>query len=226
MINTILRSTRSQLIGLSNYVSQKRKNRKELDEWFKIDGDLCHRLDYNLDNNSIVFDIGGYKGQWSANIFSKYCCNIHIFEPVNEFSSKIQNRFSKNNNVIVNNFGLSDKSEYCNILINNDSSSIFKSKNIGKIEKIQLVDIIEYIDEKQISNIDLMKINIEGGEYDLLEHLIETNYILKINNIQIQFHNFIPNATERMKKIQEKLTNTHHLTYQYLFIWENWERNI
>jgi len=67
-----------------------------------------------------------------------------------------------------------------------------------------------------------MKINIEGSEYDLLEHLLETNYVKIIKNIQVQFHDFVPNAEKRMKRIQEKLQKTHYLTYQYPFVWENW----
>ena len=35
----------------------------------------------------------------------------------------------------------------------------------------------------------LMKINIEGGEFELLERLLETRLISRIENIQVQFHN-------------------------------------
>ena len=70
-----------------------------------------------------------------------------------------------------------------------------------------------------------MKINIEGGEYDLLDRLITTGLVGKIDNIQVQFHEFVPNAKERMQNIQKKLSKTHTPTYQYEFIWENWKRN-
>ena len=73
-----------------------------------------------------------------------------------------------------------------------------------------------------IERIDLMKINIEGGEYDLLEHLIKTGWIDKIINIQVQFHDFVENAEARMLAIQNDLAKTHELTYQYKFVWENW----
>jgi len=65
---------------------------------------------------------------------------------------------------------------------------------------------------------------IEGGEYDLLEHLIKTKYIKRIKNLQVQFHDFVDQAQERMDNIQKELSKTHQLTYQYLFVWENWER--
>ena len=70
-----------------------------------------------------------------------------------------------------------------------------------------------------------MKINIEGGEYSLLEDLISNRLVANIKDIQVQFHTFAPNALERMKNIQMELSKTHHLTYNYPFVWENWERN-
>lgn len=77
---------------------------------------------------------------------------------------------------------------------------------------------------ENIDFIDLMKINIEGAEYDLLEHILNRDLAGRINNIQVQFHNFIENCGERMFAIQKKLGETHQLTYQYLYVWENWEK--
>ena len=49
--------------------------------------------------------------------------------------------------------------------------------------------------------IDLLKINIEGGEYEVLENLIENDLIKNIDNIQIQFHDFV------FSRRKEKRTN-------------------
>ncbi len=74
------------------------------------------------------------------------------------------------------------------------------------------------------SKIELLKLNIEGGEYELLESLLENDCITYFKNIQVQFHDFLfDNAKERMTKIQEQLSKTHELTYQYEFVWENWK---
>ena len=73
-------------------------------------------------------------------------------------------------------------------------------------------------------DVDLIKINIEGGEYEVLESLIADNKLSMFKNLQIQFHDFIiENAKERMSKIQQELAKTHVLTYQYEFVWENWK---
>ena len=79
-----------------------------------------------------------------------------------------------------------------------------------------------FFDRNGIGEIDLMKINIEGGEYEFLEYLLDTGLAVKIKNVQVQFHDFVPNAETRTKSIQERLSQTHSLTYQYEFVWENW----
>lgn len=195
---------------------------KRVIPWFKDDGDRTLRLDYDLSEDSIVFDLGGYKGDWTSDIFSKYCCFIHIFEPVKEFSKNIEQRFYKNKKIIVHSYGLSNKNETVKITLDKDGSSIFKS---GKdSEDIVLVKAIDFMQKNNIQKIDLMKINIEGGEYYLLEHLIETGFINNIKDIQVQFHDIFSDAEQRMLKIQKDLEKTHFLTYQYPFVWENWRK--
>lgn len=42
--------------------------------WATDKGDSTHRLNYDLDENSIVFDVGGYLGKWAELIYAKYGC--------------------------------------------------------------------------------------------------------------------------------------------------------
>ena len=191
--------------------------------WFAIEGDKTLRLEYTLNKNSIVFDLGGYEGQWSNDIFSKYQCEIYIFEPVKEFFNKINNRFCNNKSIHTYNFGLSNITSKAIISKSEDGSSIFRQDG-KESEEITLINFLDFVKENNISHIDLMKINIEGAEYNLLEYLVETNFIKNIYNIQVQFHDFIPNAENRMNAIQERLKKTHRVTFQYPFVWENWER--
>lgn len=190
--------------------------------WFATNGDNTLRLDYNLNESSIVFDLGGYHGNWTADIFCKYGCFVYVFEPAKKFADIIKCRFSNNKKIFVNQFGLSNSNTTANLSLGDDSSSTFSQEN-GKTEEIKLVDAMEFFKKNSISRIDLMKINIEGGEYDLLEYLIKTGYIKNIKNIQVQFHDFVPKAQERMKEIQKNLEKTHLITYQYKFVWENWQ---
>ena len=92
----------------------------------------------------------------------------------------------------------------------------------GGRQNIYLKSISDFINSNNIEFIDLMKINIEGGEYDVLNDLIQSNTIKKIKNIQVQFHKFVNKSKTKRKKIIKKLKLTHHRTYCYYFVWENW----
>ena len=46
----------------------------------------------------------------------------------------------------------------------------------------------ENIKDLDIEKIDLLKLNIEGSEYDLLEKLLKSGLISTIDKLQIQFH--------------------------------------
>ena len=104
-----------------------------------------------------------------------------------------------------------------------NATSIFNYAEVHKSTTIQIMDIEEVIRSLDINHVDLMKINIEGAEYELLNRIIEKDIVSKISNIQIQFHLFVDNAISEREKIQEKLQKTHKLTYNYDFIWENLE---
>ena len=191
--------------------------------WFKVNGDKTLRLDYDLAPDSIVFDLGGYEGQWASDIYSKYRCRIFVFEPYLPYAENIKNRFVRNSDISVFEVGLSGSTKEEILNVCQDSSSAYRGDD-SLSTVIRLEEAVSFFNKNKIDEIDLMKINIEGGEYDLLEHLIHVNWITKIKNIQVQFHDFVPHADQRMAIIQKKLLQTHETTYAYEYVWENWKR--
>jgi FkbM family methyltransferase len=193
--------------------------------WMKFAkaGGEIQRYQYDgLDSSSVILDLGGYQGDFAAELFSRYLSKIHVFEPYKPYAKDIATRFKSNPQIETYDYGLSNVDEVQLINIDGESSSIYKN-NTAQAE-IQLKNIVDALAKIKIENIDLIKINIEGSEYDLLDFIIESDLIQKIDNLQIQFHDFVPNAVERMREIQERLSITHYPTYQYDFIWENWKR--
>lgn len=188
--------------------------------WFERQGDKTLRVEYDLDEGSLVFDLGGYEGQWASDIFARYCCKIHVFEPIEEYAARIEKRFAKNGKIVVHRCGLGAETENLKIAVSRDGSSVFKSAE--RVADCALVRATDFMRDNAVSKIDLMKINIEGGEYDLLEHLVASGFVANIRDIQVQFHDFVPDAERRMSEIQRQLGRTHYLTYQYRFVWENW----
>lgn len=211
----------AQILGKMVYLYPIEKQEQRVLSWNDSNGDQTLRLNYNLNEKSVVVDVGGYEGQWASDIFGMYCCVVHIFEPVSKYAENIAKRFEKNKNIRVYPFGLSGKNERVYISCIGDQSSTIKKND--HLEQIKLIDAAIFFKENNLKSIDLMKINIEGGEYELLERLIESGFINNIRNIQVQFHDFVENAEQRMKDIQQNLSKTHKLTYQFPFVWENWE---
>ena len=214
---------------LINYDSKKRTmtpndliQRERVLPWFAVKGDETLRLDYDLNEKSVVFDVGGYKGEFAGDIFCKYNATIYVFEPIQSFFQIIKNKFVNNQKVKIYNFGLAGKDEEMQISMSDNSSSVFLKTEAS--ETIQLKSIVNFIQENNIQAVDLIKLNIEGGEYELLEALIDNNLIGIFKNIQVQFHDFLlEDGKERMHKIQENLSKKHQITYQYEFVWENWQ---
>jgi len=68
-----------------------------------------------------------------------------------------------------------------------------------------------------------MKINIEGGEYELLLALLDSPALIQgIRYFQVQFHDFVPDAQAQREHIRQRLSATHELMWDYPFIWESW----
>jgi FkbM family methyltransferase len=193
---------------------------RRVEPWVRDEGDRRLRLGYELDESSLVFDLGGYEGQWASDIFGRFACAIQIFEPVPEFAERIAERFKGNRKITVHRFGLAAASGSAALALAGDASSLFGTA--GERRTIALLKASDFFRDQRIGAVDLIKINIEGGEYDLLDHLIDAGIVGRLRNIQVQFHDFVPDAERRMAAVQQRLRRTHAPTYQYPFVWESW----
>lgn len=203
-------------------LSVSERNKKE---WYRIKGDSTLRVDYNLSPKDVVIDVGGYEGNWAAEIVARYGCRVFVFEPVPEFVSMLHKRFRNNPNVKILDYGLGDKNETVEFFSMEEASSLHRSASKHKgSEKIsaQIRNAPEAFKELGITEIALMKINIEGGEYFLLPSLFSAGWFPRIRNIQVQFHDFIENSDKKLADIRSALGKTHRQTWCYDYVWENW----
>ncbi len=205
------------------YQSEYERNREK---WYPDGCESTKRINFSqLNSDSIVFDIGGWRGDWASDIYAKYKSRIHVFEAVPEYAEFISKRFSANPEIIVHSHGLGNSDSKILIYIGDEGSSLFKNYNTSGVAKeIEIRDVCGFAKSKNITEIDLMKINIEGGEYDLLERIFEGNLHFCIDGFLIQFHDFVENAESRRESIRSKLSVTHELIFDYPFVWESWKR--
>ena len=135
----------------------------------------------NLGKCNIIFDIGANSGEWTK-LALKINQNIelHCFEPGSHiFKKLISNDLP--DNVICNNFGLSSaKCEKPLFTFENSSgfNSLYQRQGLEngwglKIqmqkERVKLDTLENYCREKNISEIDLMKVDVEGHEFEVLK---------------------------------------------------------
>ena len=169
----------------------------------------------------MVFDLGAYTGTYADNIFKNYRCNIFAFEPVKQFYDVLQKKYANEPKVRCFMYGLGEEDRTMTLGISGKATSEVTS---GQSVECQIRNIKTFLDEQKINTIDLMAINIEGGEYPLLEMMRDEGLLRRVKIFQIQFHDFphIERRHERRYALQQELSKTHNLAYNYEFCWEKW----
>jgi FkbM family methyltransferase len=179
------------------------------------ENDMEHlRYEYDLKPDDVVLDLGAYNGEFAQKIHDKYGCEVIAVEP----TSAIMGLGNKPWLTVIN--------KAAGTLASGDmiafgGSAYWTSHFAEEINQsypaFPLLSILN-------RDIALLKINVEGMEYGLLDDIIRNGCINSINNIQVQFH-----QTEGYKEsyfdIVKNLIHTHHKTWGVDWIWENWKRN-
>jgi len=199
-------------------------NKQEIGRWFRDNGDNTHNLNYELNEDSIVMDLGGYTGVWVQQIIDKYNPKVYVIEPLPEFYNGLVDRFSDNNKVKLLNVGVSTKNEDGVIYLSGDGSS--SNLTNGEAVNVTFKTMSTLLDQWGLDTVDLIQINIEGDEYPLLEHMLEDGSITKFKNIQVQFHLGIEGDVGRRDSIRQGLIdNGFKNKFDYAFVWESWVKN-
>ncbi len=191
--------------------------------WLKNEPDERIRYAYQLSPSSHVLDIGGFRGDFAARLVAEYGAKVTVFEPIPQFADSIRARFSGDDRVDLVEAALAERDGEAQFHLYDDASGAFGSQ-AGRLINVRLIDVARFLDESPVSEFDLAKLNIEGGEYALLERLVATGHIRRIKNLQIQFHLNVPDARRRYRSLARQLRKTHRLVWRYPFVWEGWTR--
>lgn len=71
---------------------------------------------------------------------------------------------------------------------------------------------------------EVMKLNIEGSEYDVLDDLDKYGLIPETTLYLIQFHRNVPGYLERYETCISALGRSHQQVVTAPFVWEAWQR--
>lgn len=180
------------------------------------------RYDYALTTDDIVLDCGGYEGKFAEEINRRYGCTVHVLEPIVHFYQRTVERLKDRHNVHVHNCGIGGESGPALFKIKGDMTGAWVGEGTEEWVNIRAVDELWKL--LSLDEVGLVKLNIEGSEFPVVERMIETGLINKVRNLQVQFHAVVPDAEARFRALQDKLAQTHGLTFDAQWIWQNWKR--
>jgi hypothetical protein len=174
------------------------------DRWYANDMEQL-RYDYDIKPHETVVDVGACKGDFAIPFLAKHNCEVVAYEPQGGFGHAFALWLYTG-------------------AVQMGGTFFATSTEIKEDQKYyQCLDIAYELIKKEYA---LIKINIEGGEYELMNYMIDCGMIGKFKNIQVQFH--VVDGMDyvaKYKAIAEKLAKTHSLTWREPFVWENWKRN-
>ena len=149
----------------------------------------------NLNSDSVVIDIGANYGEVEK-VLSEIGCKIYAFEPHPVFFSRLKQQYGDNPNIVLSDSAIWKKDEQRNFYFKRSASALNGGATLME-EKTNIVDLnlnitVECLDISRLvhsidKDIDVLKMDVEGAEYEILERPIETDSYKKIKSISFSF---------------------------------------
>jgi FkbM family methyltransferase len=158
-----------------------------------------------LKDNSIIYSFGvGEDISFDNAVINTHNCHIFGFDPTPKSINWIKSQHLHEKFHFYD-FGISNKSGFVDFYLPTNpehvSGSIIKQKNIDIMQKVtvKLKSIEDIMNELGHQHIDVLKMDIEGAEYDVIENIL--NAQISITQIIVEFHDrFFENG--KLKTIQ------------------------
>ena len=184
--------------------------------------DLLTDFDLPEQDATIVY-VGAFEGNGAAKLADRYDADVHAFEPGPPQLEKLRAKAASRPRLHVHPCGLAGRNMSAALSIDGQASSIYDEG--AESSMIDIRDAAEVFDELGLDRIDLLKVNIEGAEYDLFDRLLETGWIDRTDRMLIQFHEWHPWAYRRRAGIRRRFRTTHDQQWDCDFIFEFWRHH-
>lgn len=193
-----------------------------IESWREVDGDNTLALDWPLDADSHVWEIGGYEGRWAAQIADKFHCYIDIFEPQGWAVEKMRERFRDNPKITIHPYGLWLQNKWLKMGdYFTDGASVMKPADLDHL--MEFKDIYHEVMNFE-HGIDLCLMNIEGAEWLLINSLQAAGAFIRFKRFWCQFHEFVGDAPRRRHVTYDSIGLTHRLLWDHYPTAVAWER--
>jgi FkbM family methyltransferase len=145
-----------------------------------------------LGPNSIIYSFGiGEDISFDKAIIKNHNCNVFGFDPTPKSIMWIKNQDLPANFNFYD-FGIGNKSGFVDFYLPKNpeyiSGSYIIQNNVNSLEKIvvKMKSFEDIINELGHKHIDILKMDIEGAEYDVIDSILNTK--IPINQFLIEFH--------------------------------------
>jgi FkbM family methyltransferase len=144
----------------------------------------------DVDPGDVVVDIGFNYGIFSLGALNKGASKIYGFEPNKNIIDKIKLIYPDPDKVEIFNVAVSDEDKTLTFYEGGDSlgsSVVEKSNDYTESYDVECVNFYRFLSDHKIDNIDFLKVDCEGTEYEIFE-CIPDEYFSKIQKIHVEFH--------------------------------------
>jgi FkbM family methyltransferase len=190
------------------------------------------RLIQNLiANKNVVFDVGANAGDWTQEVLNQgHDVEIHLFEPIpNVYQKLLQNLAEKipSGKVMPLNLALGQKQEIKTFYHYEDLSVLSTFYRRVEVEKqgnfnppksfpVVTTTIDIYCQQQEIKRINFLKIDVEGGELDVLygaKHFLETG---RIDYLQFEYGGTYLDSQKTLKEAFDYLQKFRYSIFKIL----------
>lgn len=181
-----------------------------------------------INSDSICIDCGGHIGLISE-IFLKLGATVHTFEPniylINYMKYRLSEYVNSKKLILENkavwdrkdsiklylreSFSLEDithiDSESSSILVEKTDENLMFNTSINNFLEVDSIDLTDYL-KKIDKQIHILKIDIEGVEFDVLKKMITTEMYKKIKYIFVETHDYkLPAIKSKADAVKKKI---------------------
>jgi FkbM family methyltransferase len=160
-------------------------------------------------SGSIIVDLGANVGAFTEEMNRRFACVCYAVEPMPDLYSQIRT----NDSIQKFNLAITDKAEPVRLFTSTNRECNSVDEGLARLYGVEGViechgvTLEEFMKENQISEIDLLKVDIEGAEKWLFQSASD-DVLRSAKQITVEFHDFFPGSISRteVQQICRRLT--------------------
>lgn len=169
-------------------------------------------VDWPLTSESVVVEVGGYKGRWALQIAERYGPRLWVFEPQGWAYNVCRDVLSERATVLGYGLGATDGFAHMSAYETDGCTFVNGDGPMAEMREIKSV-----FKRLGLSRIDLMLMNIEGYEYTLIPHMLAQNILPA--RLMVQMHSFAGDS----EGLRDLLASRYRLLWDYGDVLSAWE---